>query len=162
MRIRGRQQEGGPVDVLGCEMAPREEDEDQLAALECGEHIFSDEPRIAIADSFRRQHFAEVIVIDWAIRIEDIFAGHLSAVLALSARQDGELFAADGVTGCLDKRRYEIKSRTRRTGVSSSLCFEVAVSDGAIQLLRVVEQRSERLLSPQHYSLPAKARDDLG
>src|SRR5438093_12693527 len=81
MRIRGRQQEGGPVDVFGCEMAPREEDEDQLAALERGEHIFSDEERIAIADSFRRQHLQEIIVVDWAIRIEDIFAGHLSAVV---------------------------------------------------------------------------------
>src|SRR2546423_842784 len=79
MRIRGRQQEGGPVDVFGCEMTPRKEDEDQLAALERGEHIFSDEERIAIADSFRRQHLEEIIVIDWAIRIEDVFAGHLSA-----------------------------------------------------------------------------------
>src|SRR5437773_1928455 len=67
--------------VFGCEMAPREEDEDQLAALERGEHIFSDEERIAIADSFRRQHLQEIIVVDWAIRIEDIFAGHLSAVV---------------------------------------------------------------------------------
>src|SRR5438876_7424180 len=81
MRIRGRQQEGGPVDVFGCEMAPREEDEDQLAALERGEHIFSDEERIAIADSFPRRHLQEIIVVDGATRIENIFAGHLSAVV---------------------------------------------------------------------------------
>src|SRR5207249_10439467 len=47
MRIRGREQEGGPVDVFGCEMASREEDADQLAALERGGHIVCDEGTFA-------------------------------------------------------------------------------------------------------------------
>src|SRR5207237_10548111 len=45
------------------------------------EHVFADEERIAVADSFVRQDFQEVVVVDRAVRIEDVLAGHLAPLI---------------------------------------------------------------------------------
>src|SRR2546427_11246545 len=81
MRIRGREEEGGPVDILGRELAARQEDKHELAALERRENIFAHEQGIAVADPFVGQDLQEVVVVDRAILIEDVFPGHLAALI---------------------------------------------------------------------------------
>src|SRR5204863_2820624 len=62
-------------------MSARQEDEDELPTLEGGEHVFSDEERISISNPFRRQDLQEIVVVDRAVRVEDVFAGHLAPVV---------------------------------------------------------------------------------
>src|SRR5256712_900870 len=81
LRIRGRKEEGGPVDILGRELAARQEDKHELAALERRENIFAHEQGIAVADPFVGQDLQEVVVVDRAILIEDVFPGHLAALI---------------------------------------------------------------------------------
>src|SRR2546430_14059930 len=71
MGIRGGQQERRPVDVLARQMSARQEDEDDLPALEGGEHVFSNEEGVSISNAFRRQDLQEIVVVDRAVRVED-------------------------------------------------------------------------------------------
>ena len=88
-------------------MSARQEDEDELPTLEGGEHVFSDEERISISDPFRRQDLQEIVVVDRAVRIEDVFAGHLASVV-----EDVDFFEL-----CADRlprgRRHEDREKGR-------------------------------------------------
>src|SRR5436309_2748991 len=77
-RLRGGQKQSRPVHILGAQLSSGQEDEHVLAALKRGEHVLPNEERIAISDPFVRKDLQEVVIVDRAVRVEDVLASHLT------------------------------------------------------------------------------------
>src|SRR5207245_3296076 len=81
MRVRRGEEEGGPVDILRCELSARQQDEHELATLKRRENVFAHEQRVAVPNPLVGQDLQEVVVVDRAIRIENVLARHFPALV---------------------------------------------------------------------------------
>src|SRR2546425_1334287 len=81
MRVGRGEQEGGPVHILRRELSAGQKDERELATLKRREYVLAHGQRVAVPDPFVGQDLQEVVVVDRAIRIEDVLAGHFPALV---------------------------------------------------------------------------------